>query len=630
MLLRKLEELFSATSIQQELSCLRELQDRQHLYLDEWRGLDIDEGLINRVFKLINMREGVELILEGQAVRLLPCLLWNQDDDKRSFVLDACSSEPRMELLTHMLLRHPQITYVVCHLLWEVAGRNQAYFSSYARSVHRVVAEREEVTDALCFRELTMLMLRSIAKYGNVNDNVNANEANDIVAFGYSALTTLSYYVRPNPIVQQLYIANSFRDTFTNVFLLQKEMEMGKETEDKKSKTSIVDTMAQVETGIISSSLSSSSSSNSKSISVRRYQAGDYDAVRALWSEGLLANTEDATLGYPAGLVAEEVAFVKDTLESGDMSDLNSYYGVGKDVEAQSEDQVKFGDELPVLWVALKPSMEREKEDLLVGCVGLRRGTTDIEKQREGDICRLGVVKSARGCGVARALLHELEIYAQSNGLTRLTATTVSLNIPAISCYIACGFNEEYRGRKDGKTDEPPFVRLVKNIYPDSLDTTVNAFVESINLDTGETEKELNSNIIATTRASHYTSISTATIYTMTFLARLTTLDPSVSEILVDTGIFEISINLLKIAQVKTKINHKQMGQTDVKYVQSLVNFITILGENCSLRGNISSLLNLHDLENLLLRCITTKNTKTNVNVTNYTNLLHTTTVLAM
>ena len=95
-----------------------------------------------------------------------------------------------------------------------------------------------------------------------------------------------------------------------------------------------------------------------------------------------------------------------------------------------------------------------------MGCVGLRRGA----HHGVADIGRFAVARTHRGRGAGRMLLTVLEARARSAGFRSITATTVSLNAPALAAFAACGFQEVYRGRMDGKPapEWTPFVRVEK------------------------------------------------------------------------------------------------------------------------------------------------------------------------
>ena len=176
---------------------------------------------------------------------------------------------------------------------------------------------------------------------------------------------------------------------------------------------------------------------------VRRYrQETDAAAVRRIWPAGLLANTRDAALGYPPTLVAEEEEFVRQTMENGDMCDLQAAY---------QSDPAGVTD----FWVVTE-----EGGIVPVGMVGLRHGDGD----GVGDIGRFGVDTAFQGRGAARLLLGTLQRHAWSVGLTKITATTCGLNIPALAAFEACGFRIVFNGRKDGKKQPEwaPFARLEK------------------------------------------------------------------------------------------------------------------------------------------------------------------------
>ena len=80
------------------------------------------------------------------------------------------------------------------------------------------------------------------------------------------------------------------------------------------------------------------------------------------------------------------------------------------------------------------------------------------------DVGRFTVSRAHRGRGAGRMLLAALEARARARGFGSITATTVSLNAPALAAFAACGFTEVYRGRMDGKPTPEwvPFVRVEK------------------------------------------------------------------------------------------------------------------------------------------------------------------------
>jgi ribosomal protein S18 acetylase RimI-like enzyme len=172
---------------------------------------------------------------------------------------------------------------------------------------------------------------------------------------------------------------------------------------------------------------------------VRRYRPEDSNSVRRIWQDGLLGNTVE--LAYPPGLVAEEEAFVAATLASGDLSG---------DIRGAYTDPTRG---LPNFWVA-------ELDGAVVGMVGMRAAPVRAGGTDSVDVSRLGVDREFRHRGVGRALLTALETAAWAGNHRAITATTSSLNTPAVALYRACGYLEVYRGRKDGKEGEPPFVRM--------------------------------------------------------------------------------------------------------------------------------------------------------------------------
>lgn len=174
-------------------------------------------------------------------------------------------------------------------------------------------------------------------------------------------------------------------------------------------------------------------------IIIRPYvQSSDASVVRKIWSDGLLGNITD--FGYPQPLSQEESDFVRATLEAGDMRDLEQAY--------QTNLRTNF-------WVA-----EDTSSGSIVGCVGIR-STND---PTVADIGRMTVSPLCRGRGVCRMLMSALERHAVDTGFHCVTATTVSLNTPALEAYAALGYEEVFRGRQDGKINEPAFVKLRKQL----------------------------------------------------------------------------------------------------------------------------------------------------------------------
>ena len=166
------------------------------------------------------------------------------------------------------------------------------------------------------------------------------------------------------------------------------------------------------------------------------------DEVRLLWSSGLLRNIEE--FNYPPELAIEERGFVDSCLaQGGDMHDLPTYW--------MKEDKATKG----AFWVASCSSSNE-----IIGCIGLRPTISDTSI---GDIGRYTVAPGWRGKGVGKALLVELESFANSTcNYQYVTATTVSLNYAALKNYAAYGYEEVYRGRQDGKIDQPAFCRMRK------------------------------------------------------------------------------------------------------------------------------------------------------------------------
>ena len=168
---------------------------------------------------------------------------------------------------------------------------------------------------------------------------------------------------------------------------------------------------------------------------LRVVEEKDLDVVRDLWAEGLRGNIE--RYGYPEGLRKEEEEFVGDTLEGGDMRGIESL-------------REKWSGERGIFVVA-------EKRASIVGCLGVM--------WKEGETCELGkftVIGAERGSGVGNRMLHAAERWVKSKGWKKVTATTVGMNAAAVKCYGKNGYKETFRGRKDGKVEEPDFVQFTK------------------------------------------------------------------------------------------------------------------------------------------------------------------------
>jgi N-acetylglutamate synthase-like GNAT family acetyltransferase len=146
---------------------------------------------------------------------------------------------------------------------------------------------------------------------------------------------------------------------------------------------------------------------------------------------------------YPPTLCEEEEEFVRETMATGDMQDLNAAY------QCDAEGRTDF-------WVAVD-----EADGDVVGCVGLRVG-----QMGAGDIGRFTMSHSYRGRGGARMLLETLEAHAAEAGFAAVTATTCSANLAAVGVFKRCGWVEISRGRMDGKPEPEwvPFVKLRKLI----------------------------------------------------------------------------------------------------------------------------------------------------------------------
>lgn len=181
---------------------------------------------------------------------------------------------------------------------------------------------------------------------------------------------------------------------------------------------------------------------------VRDLEARDFAVVRELWASGLLGNTVNSQLAYPASLIEEETNFVNETLQQGDMSCSEAL------VNAYQSDPDKRSN----FWVAVSQG-DADEASCVVGCVGLRLGKFPV-----GDIGRFGVSSACRGAGVGAQLLSVLEEYARQHGYISVTATTVALNTPAVKSYQKAGYREVYRGRQDGKQGEPDFIRMQKGL----------------------------------------------------------------------------------------------------------------------------------------------------------------------
>jgi ribosomal protein S18 acetylase RimI-like enzyme len=91
--------------------------------------------------------------------------------------------------------------------------------------------------------------------------------------------------------------------------------------------------------------------------------------------------------------------------------------------------------------------------DRIVGTGGLL-----IEKQKEGRIVRLSVIRELRGLGIGQAVVNELLQRAKNRHLLRINVETNLDWYPAIGLYRRCGFRELY-------TDDES-VHMVLDIRP--------------------------------------------------------------------------------------------------------------------------------------------------------------------
>ena len=169
-----------------------------------------------------------------------------------------------------------------------------------------------------------------------------------------------------------------------------------------------------------------------------------------MWTSGLRSNIE--TYSYPNSLRAEEESFIQDTLTSGDMKDFRSLIK-------------KWGGENGAFYVA-------EIGGEVVACVGARReegpsmSSQPAPVPRIYELGRFTVVSEVRGKkNLAPLLLEAAEKWASKDGgEVRIQATTVGLNRAAVKCYKKNGYSESFRGRRDGKKDEPDFFQVYKVI----------------------------------------------------------------------------------------------------------------------------------------------------------------------
>lgn len=114
----------------------------------------------------------------------------------------------------------------------------------------------------------------------------------------------------------------------------------------------------------------------------------------------------------------------------------------------QQEYVVRYGgpDDSPVDPAEFRPPrglflIAYSADQAPVGCGGWRRrGDTVI-----GEIKRMFVVPSARGTGVGRAVLAELERTAAATGITRLELETGSAQPEAVGLYAATGYTPTAR-----------------------------------------------------------------------------------------------------------------------------------------------------------------------------------------
>ena len=72
-----------------------------------------------------------------------------------------------------------------------------------------------------------------------------------------------------------------------------------------------------------------------------------------------------------------------------------------------------------------------------IGCVGLKRTNADY-----AEVKRMWVSPDARGFGLGRRLLEELELLASLDGVTRLRLDTNKTLVEARTLYATCGYRE--------------------------------------------------------------------------------------------------------------------------------------------------------------------------------------------
>ena len=139
-------------------------------------------------------------------------------------------------------------------------------------------------------------------------------------------------------------------------------------------------------------------------VSYRTYSDGDYEAVREVFSKGLM--------DYSAGHEEEFARYIRHSL-ADDLADIPGHY---------------LGEPGSHFWVA-------ENDGAVVGIVGVQRRSDD-----EGELRRMSVAANARRQGVGLGLLQTVEDFCRESGYKRIRLTTVSPLTAAIAMYRRFGY----------------------------------------------------------------------------------------------------------------------------------------------------------------------------------------------
>jgi GNAT superfamily N-acetyltransferase len=141
-------------------------------------------------------------------------------------------------------------------------------------------------------------------------------------------------------------------------------------------------------------------------IGIRTFRPADADAVRDLFSQGLL----DFAMGFEAPMRE----YIRHSL-ADDLADLSASY--------LKEPGGHF-------WVA-------DVDGQIKGMVGIQRRTRE-----EAELRRMSVAAVSRRHGIGGKLLETAEAFCREQGYRRIRLTTVSLLQPAIALYRKHGYHQ--------------------------------------------------------------------------------------------------------------------------------------------------------------------------------------------